>query len=161
MSLKEDIQLHMKEALKASLKNDDEKIRLSTLRLLMAEIKNVEIEEKEELSDDKIIEVVSRHIKKRKEAIESYQKVERMDAAQKEQKELSILQSYMPTQLTENEIKDIIIEAIKSTGVFGPRDMGKVMKEVMPHLKGRADGKLVNKLVKELLTGDAQNESPH
>ncbi len=154
MGLKEDIRLHMKEALKASLKDGNEKIRLSTLRLLMAEIKNVEIEKKEELSDEEIIEVVSRHIKKRKEAIESYQKFERMDAARKEQKELSILQSYMPAQLAEKEIRDIITEAIKNMGACEPRDMGKVMKEVMPRLKGRADGKIVNKLVRELLVGE-------
>ncbi|MDO8885847.1 GatB/YqeY domain-containing protein [Candidatus Oleimmundimicrobium sp.] len=155
MSLKKDIELHMREALKAASKDEDEKVRLSTLRLLMAEIKNMEIEKKKELSDDEVIEAVLRHTKKRKEAIEIYQKVGRTDAAKKEQKELNILQSYLPAQLTKDEVEGIIAEAIKSTGAHEPRDMGKVMKEVMPRLKGRADAKMVNELVRGLLAAES------
>jgi len=151
MGLKEDIKLQMKEALKASSKNDKEKLRLSTLRFLMAEIENVGIAKKEKLSDEEIIEVISRHIKKRKEAIESYQKAGRSDLVQKEQKEMEILQLYMPPQLSEQEIREVIIKTIEETGASGPKNMGKVMGKAMLCLKGKADGGKVSELVKKLL----------
>ncbi|HDP69493.1 MAG TPA: GatB/YqeY domain-containing protein [Actinobacteria bacterium] len=151
MDLKNKLQLDMKNALKAASKSDEEKLKLSTLRLLMAEIKNVEIAEKKELSNEEIIEVISRQVKKQKEAIESYNKAERKELAQKEQKEMHILQTYMPAQLTEQEVREVVVSVLKDMGAMGPQDMGKVIKGVMACLKGRADGKMVNELVRELI----------
>lgn len=149
MSLKEKINNDLKEALKQK-----DAFRLSVLRLLNSSIGNKEIEKlkKEEgLSDDEIITVITNEIKKRRDSADIYTKAGRQELAQKEENELKILMGYLPEQLTDDELKNIVKEAIGKIGATGEKDFGLVMKEVLPKIKGRADGALVAKLVKELL----------
>ena len=165
MSLKEKIQANLREALKAG--ND---LEVGVLRMLSAAVHNKEIEkrtklfreksainsgklEKEsQLIDEEVIEVVSSEVKKRKDSIVEFEKGERADLVEKERKELEVLQKYMPEQLSEEEIKKLVEEAIKKVGASEPKDMGKVMGELMPKAKGCVDGSLVSKIVKDLLS---------
>ncbi len=173
MTLKEKIQEDFKKALK-----ERKEIEVSVLRMLKAAILNKEkekrykftrqnflkenlgglskekmelLEKESALTDEEVIEVISSEIKKRKEAILGYEKGQRFDLAEKEKKEIGALQKYLPEQLTEEEIKKLVEELINKTGAKELKDMGKVMSELMPELKGRADGSLVSKAVKELL----------
>jgi uncharacterized protein len=136
--------------LKSSLKASD-KLRLSVVRMAKAAIKNRQIDKGSELSDDDIIAVLSTLAKQRKESIEMFAKGGREDLAEKERQELGILQSYLPLQLTPEELESIILEAIQESSAKGTQDMGKVMRLIMPKVKGVADGKTVNQRVKELL----------
>ncbi|MGE5415224.1 MAG: GatB/YqeY domain-containing protein [Acidobacteriota bacterium] len=148
MSLKEMLVADMKEAMKAK---EVGKLKLSVIRLVKAAIQNEEIDKGHELSDEEVIDVMARELKKRKDVLPDYQKSGRDDAVSQLQEEMSILQTYLPQQFTEEEIRLMVQEAIQQTGAQGPKDMGKVMKEVIQKTKGRADGKIVNNLVKELL----------
>lgn len=141
----------LKGTLQAALKERD-MLRVSVLRMLLSSSKNKEIELKRSLTDDDLIGVISAQIKLRKEAVGSYQQGGRVDLAEKEESEIRILQEFLPPQLSEEEIKNIIESAVKKVGAQSAKDMGKVMKEIMPDVKGRADGKQVNQLVKERLS---------
>ncbi len=147
MSLIEDIDSEIKKALK-----EKEKIRLSTLRLLKASIKNAEIEKMDTLDETEITDIVSREVKRRKEAIVEYEKGNRPELAEKESQELEVLSEFMPEQLSEKELEGIIKEAIESTQATDTKDLGKVMSQVMPAIKGRAEGKVVNQMVREALS---------
>jgi uncharacterized protein len=145
MSLRDRIPKDIKSALK-----NRERLELTVLRMLQSAIKNREIENKKrELTDEEVIGVISTEIKKRREAAKEYEKVGRPDAAADEKAEMNILMKYMPEQMGETQIRSLISKAITDTESSGMKDMGKVMKEVMPKVKGKADGALVNKLVKE------------
>jgi hypothetical protein len=126
--------------------------RVSVLRLVLAAVKNREIELKSELDDDQILAEIMSAAKRRKESIEAFKEGGREDLVLKEGKELAILEEYLPEQLSSEELKGLIQEAIESTGASSPRDMGKVMKVIMPEVQGKADGKVVNQIVKELLS---------
>ena len=160
MSLKEKIQSDLTEAVKRK-----EALRFSVLRLLLAAVLNREKEkryksgeEKESpLTDEETFEVIASEAKKRKEAAEEYQKSGRSDLADKEKKELEILQEYLPEQLSEQEIKNLVKDIIEKTGAKEQKDAGRVMAELMPRVKGRAEGALVFKLVKELLISQGNN----
>lgn len=145
MSLKDTVQ----EDLKVSLKARDE-VRSLTLRMLLAAIVNKEKEGKE-VTEEQFLDVALFEAKKRREAKEAFIKGERPELAQKEQAELEILLPYLPAQLTEEEIKDLAQKAIEKTGAASKKDMGKVMGELAPQVKGKADGGLVAKIVQELL----------
>lgn len=137
--------------LKNALKNKNS-LELMVLRMLQAAIKNREIENnKKELSDEEVIGVIGTEIKKRREAAKEYEKVGRPDAAETEMTEVDILMKYMPEQMVEEEIRSKVTEAIEEARAESLRDMGKVMKVVMPKVKGKADGALVNKIAKEEL----------
>lgn len=137
--------------LKNALKNRST-LELTVLRMLQAAIKNKEIENnKKELSDEEVISVIGTEIKKRREAAKEYGKVGRPDAAETEIAEADILMKYMPEQMGEEEIRSEVLESIREAGAEGLKDMGKVMKVVMPKVKGKADGAFVNKIVKEEL----------
>jgi len=136
--------------LKSSLKASD-KLRVSVVRMAKAAIKNRQIDKGSELSDDDIIAVLSTLAKQRKESIDMFSKGRREDLAEKERQELGILQSYLPRQLTPEELDSVILEAIRESSVQGTQDMGKVMRLIMPKVKGVADGKTVNQRLKELL----------
>lgn len=136
--------------LKEALKSRDS-LKLSVIRMLKASLKNKEIEKMKELTDDDVLSVLLSHSKQRKESIEQFNLAGRTDLAQKEQKELEIIQYYLPKQLSNKEIDDIIISSIKEASATSLRDIGIVMKIVMPKLKGSADGKYVNQRVRELL----------
>lgn len=147
MGLLQILQDEMKQALKAK-----DNLKLSVIRMLISEIKKVQIDKKKELSDEEIIEVIQRYAKQRKEAIKQYKDAKREDLAQKEEQELEIVSKFLPKQLSEEEIVKIVEQVIKETGASSMRDMGKVMKMVMEKVKGRADGSLVSKIVKEKLS---------
>ncbi len=146
MSLLKRFDDDLKTALKAS-----EAERVSVLRLIKSAVKNKQIDKGRELSEEEIISVLSTMIKQGRESIEQFTKANRMDLAQKEEREIAFLQAYMPQQLSHEEIDKIISEAIKEAAAGGPQEMGKVMRIVMPRLKGVADGKYVNERVRELL----------
>ena len=163
--LKEKIQNETTEAMKQG--ND---LVCGTLRMLSAAIITKEKEKRfkiskqkpdldeqglvkeSQLTDEEIIEVISSEIKKRRDAVALYEKGNRQELADKEKKEIEILQKYLPEQMSEEEVKKLVQEAIAKTGVKEAKDMGKVMKEVSPQVKGKADGSLVSKIVKDLLT---------
>jgi uncharacterized protein YqeY len=146
MSLLKRFDDDLKTALKAS-----EAERVSILRLVKSAVKNKQIDKGSELSEEEIISVLSTMIKQGRESIDQFTKGNRMDLAQREERDIAVLQAYMPQQLSLEKIDMIISESIKETAAAGPQDMGKVMRIVMPRVKGVADGKYVNQRVKELL----------
>jgi len=137
-------------ALKEALKSRDD-IRVSVIRMIKASLKNREIEKMSSLTDDEILSVLSTLAKQRRESIEQFAAAGRTDLAEKETKELEIVQSYLPKQLSQQELDSIIRAAISESGASSLNDLGKVMKVLMPRVKGIADGKAVNQRVKELL----------
>ncbi|MBD3224822.1 MAG: GatB/YqeY domain-containing protein [Caldithrix sp.] len=148
MSIEAQINADMKNA----LKNGDKAV-LATLRSLMAQIKDARIKKgREQVLDDKeVIQVINNAAKKRREAIEMYQKGKRDDLVQKESKELEVIKSYLPQQLSEEEITRMIAETIDQVGATQSKDLGKVMGVLMPKLQGKADGKAVQNMVRERL----------
>ncbi len=147
MTLFEQLTEDMKAAMKAG-----DKDRLSTIRLLRGALKNESIDKGRELSEDEAVAVLAGAAKKRQESIEAYRRAGREDLAAKEELELQIIRSYLPQQLTREEIASIIDEAIAQTGAQTIHDLGKVMPLVMQKVKGRADGKAVNAMVRERLS---------
>nr|WP_255724487.1 GatB/YqeY domain-containing protein [Shimazuella soli] len=140
----------MDQDMKAAMKQKD-KETLSTIRMVRSSIKKVEIDNRGELSDDQVLEVLVREIKQRKDSLQEYEKAGREDLAAKEKREIEILSAYLPAQLTEEELLEIVKKAIADTGASSKKEMGKVMSVVVPLTKGRADGKKVNQLVQQLL----------
>ena len=146
--------MHLSERLSEDLKRTlkaGEKDALSVIRMIKAAVKNKEIEKGTPLGDEEINGVLLSLARQRKESIEQFSKANRQDLVEKETRELSIIKSYMPRQLTEEELKVIIEDAIKEIGAGSQKDTGKVMKFVMAKVKGQVDGKLVSELVKNLL----------
>ncbi|TAL25249.1 MAG: GatB/YqeY domain-containing protein [Nitrospirae bacterium] len=135
-----------------SMKSKDE-LKTTTLRMIKSAVKNAEIAKrgKGDLAEDDIMGVLSTMVKQRKESAEQYEKAARKDLAEKENKEIAIIQEYLPKQLTIEELDEIIKATIQEPGVTGMKEMGKLMKELMPKVKGKTDGKLVNQRIKELL----------
>ena len=147
MGLQERIPEDLKEALRGK-----RELELSVLRMLQSSIKNRQIDkQKKELSDEEVIEVVAAEVKKRKEAASEFEKVNRQEAADKEKAEIEILMKYMPAQLSEDEIRARVKKAVTEAGADGIKDLGKVMKIIIPALKGKADGAVVNRIVREEL----------
>ncbi|MDO8573816.1 MAG: GatB/YqeY domain-containing protein [Candidatus Daviesbacteria bacterium] len=134
----------------AQLSRDE--IKVSTLRLFLSEIKNKEIESGETLSDEDIVSVCQREIKKRKEAAAAFRSGGREDSALKEEAELKILEGYLPAQITNEELTKIVSDIITELGASGMVDMGKVIGAVMGKVKGKADGATVSAVVKDKLT---------
>ena len=134
----------------AALKAGEE-LKKSTCRLLLNALKNKEKELKSELADDDAFRIVATLIRQRGESIESYNKGGRPELAEKEAAEIEILKAYLPPQLSGEELLAIVKEAAARIGASGMKDMGKLMKEVMPAVKGKADGKVVNETVKKVL----------
>lgn len=165
MNLKEKIEENFQKSLK-----EKKEIEILTLRMLKAAIFNKEkekrykikkekpeltekeLEKESQLTEEEIIEVIFSEIKKRKEAILEFEKGKREDLIQKEKKEIEILEKYLPEQISDEEIKKLAQEIIKKVGAKEPKDMGKVMAQLIPKTKGKADGVLVSKIVRELLT---------
>ena len=150
MALKERLTDDMKSALR-----NRETVRLGLVRMIRAQIKNREIAQGNELRDEEVIEVVSSLIKSRREALEFAVKGDRKDLVAQAEEELKLLASYLPDQLSEEEIRSVVREAIDQSGAEGPGDLGKVMGAVMPRVKGRADGRLVNEIVRACLATPA------
>jgi len=146
MSLKDQLNESMKTAMKA---RDD--LRLSAVRMVRSMVKNREIEQKTELNDQEIIEVISTLAKQRRESIRMYREVNRPDLVEKEEAELEVLLGFLPAQLSIAEIEALVDRIISETGAQGARDMGRVMKALTPLTAGKADGKTVSDTVKQKL----------
>ncbi|HEF3675266.1 TPA: GatB/YqeY domain-containing protein [Campylobacter coli] len=146
MNLKEQILNDIKEAMK---QKDD--FKRDTLRTLNAAFKQVEVDERIELSDERILKIIASEIKKRKDAIELYSKGGREDLAQKEQKEIALFESYLPQQLSDEELQAALKEMIANLGVSSLKDQGLVMKEAKAKFGARVDGKRLNVTLGELL----------
>jgi len=129
-----------------------DKIRLSALRMLKNGLHNREIDLKRELDEVEFLQLLSSMVKQRKDSIEQFDKGGRMDLVEKEQAELKVIEEFLPAQLSEADLDAAITEAIRETGATSARDMGKVMKVLMPKLTGRADGKAVGEKVKARLS---------
>jgi uncharacterized protein YqeY len=146
-----DLKAQLTEDLKSALRSGD-KLRTSVIRLLTALIKNREVEKRGPLTDAEAIQAVSASCKQRQEAIEQYRQGGRQDLVDKETAELAILQAYLPSALSTDEIQTLVREAIRDSQASSPREMGKVMALLMPKVTGRADGKVVSTLVREMLS---------
>jgi uncharacterized protein len=142
----------LQEDLKAAMKSGDAQ-RKDALRFIMAAIKQVEVDTRAQLSEDQTYGLLMNEAKKRRDSISEARKVGRNDLADKEEMELRLIESYLPQQLTREELEVEARKAIEEAGAQSPKDMGNVMKILMPRVKGRADGKLVNEVVKALLNG--------
>jgi len=140
----------IEEDFKSALKNK-EVVKLSTLRMLKTALHNWQIAEQKELTQDDVIKVIQKEIKQRRDSITTFDSSGRTELADKEKKEIEILEKYMPAQLSDGELRKIIEAAITETGATSPADMGRVMGKVMPQVAGRADGAQVSAKVKELL----------
>jgi len=137
----------MKEAMKSN-----DKLRLSAIRMIRSTVKNKEIELRKPLDDGEIQKAIQGMVRKGEESVEQFKLGGRMDLVEKESKEIEILKSFLPQALTQEEILKIIDETIEENQITSLKDIGKLMKSVMPKLQGKADGKLVNQLVKERLS---------
>ena len=147
MSLTERLEDEMRSALRSR-----DKLRLSVVRMARAAVKNKEIEERKKLDDGAIIKVISGLVKKGEESLVHFQQANRLDLIEKEEEELRILRSFLPQQLSRDEILALVDEATKETDAIDMKDLGKVMKSLMPKTAGRADGKIVHQLVREKLS---------
>ena len=127
-------------------------VRTSTLRMLVAALRNKEIAKPKTLTEGDVLEVIQSEAKRRRESIDEYGKAGRPDLASKEAAELNILKVYLPQMLSEAELKALVREAIQSSGAKTPQELGRVMSIIMPQIKGRADGKQAQTLVKEMLS---------
>ena len=146
MALRERLSEEMKAAMKA---RDD--LRLSTIRLIRSSVQNRDIELKRELDDREIVEVIAYLSKQRRESIRLFGEAGRQDLVEKEEKELEVLLEFLPQQLSREEVAALVDTVIAECGAQGGKDMGRVMKALMPHVSGRADGKLVSDVVREKL----------
>jgi hypothetical protein len=147
MNLEEKLFEEMKQAMKTN-----DKIRLSTIRMIRSSSKNKEIELRRKLEDEDIFKVIQGMVRKGEESIEQFQAGGRNDLVEKEKMEIEILKSFLPQPIPQEEIIKIIDETIQETQSSSLKDLGKVMKAVMPRLGGKADGKVINQLVKERLS---------
>lgn len=147
MSLDEKLVEEMKQAMKSN-----DKLRLSTIRMIRSALKNKEIELRKKLEDEEVIKVIQVMVRKGEESVEQFQTGGREDLVEKEKKEIEILKSFLPQPLSQEELLKIIDQSIQETQALSPKDIGKVMKSIMPKIGGKADGKLINQLVKERLS---------
>ena len=146
MALKDSIQ----EALRGALKRQ-QRVELATLRLLLSEIKNAEIAQQKPADDNKVLDVITKEVKRRRESIEAFKQGNRSDLVAQEEAELAVLMSYLPEQMSRAEIMAAARQVVDAVGATGASDKGKVMSQLMPQLKGKADGKEVSEIVSELL----------
>lgn len=148
MPLKEQLDADLKAAMRAK-----DEVKLSVVRMLKSAIKYREIELMKPLDDAGVLGVISTEIKRRKDSVEQYRAGNRADLAAKEEAEIAVLQGWLPAQLSEAELRALVEAAVQKSGAQGPKDMGAVMKLLMPDTQGKADGKVVSELVKARLSG--------
>jgi len=146
MNLAERLNEDMKQAMK-----DGNKFRLSTIRLVRAAIKNQEIELRRPLDDNETLNILSRELKQRRDSLQDFERAGREDLVSNVTAEIEIISEYLPKQLNEEEVKAIVVQTMQETGASSKADMGKLMGALMPKVKGRADGKLVNGIVQQFL----------
>lgn len=147
MSLAERLEDEMKSALRAG-----DKLRLSVIRMARAAVQNKEIEDRGKLDDGAIVKVITGLVKKGEESLSHFQQANRSDLIEKQEEELKVLRSFLPQQLSRDEILMLIEATVKETKALDMRDLGKVMKSLMPKIAGRADGKAVQQMVREKLS---------
>ncbi len=150
MPLKEQLTDDLKDAMRQR-----DALRRSTIRFLLSAIHNDEIAKQTDLDEAGVIQVLTKQAQQRRDSIESFKGADRQDLVDKEQSELDIIAAYLPEQMPEDEVKALVQQALADSGATGPQDMGKVMKELMPKTRGKADGKMVSSLVNEALRGMA------
>ncbi len=148
MALKDQLMADMKEAMKAH-----DKDRLAVIRMVRGAVRQQEIDGKKELEDSDVIAVISKEVKMRRDSIEEFNKGGRQDLVEKTQAEIDILMPYLPAQLSEDEVRELVKAAVEATGAKTQKDMGKVMGKLMPKVKGCVDGKMVNNIVRSMLQG--------
>ena len=148
MALKEQLDADLKAAMR-----DKDALRLSVVRMLKSAVKYREIELMKPLDDAGVLVVIGSEIKRRRDSVEQYRAGNRQDLVEKEEAEIRILQGYLPQQLTEDELRAKVDAAVASVGAKGPKDMGAVMKALLPEVQGRAEGKTVSEMVKARLAG--------
>lgn len=146
MSTKDQLRSDLEEAMR-----EGDQDKRNTLRLLLAAVKQTEVDEQKTLDDAAVLVVLNKQAKQRRESIADYEKAGRSDLAEQEEMELNIIETYLPQQMSKEQIEEIATKVIANVGAQGPKDMGKVMGQLMPQLKGKADGRLVNEVVQELL----------
>lgn len=146
MTLKQKLQ----EDLKTSMKNKDT-LRKSVITLIRSSIKQVEVDKRIELNDDDVTDIISKQLKQRNDSLEQFLDAGREDLVEETRSEIEVLKEYLPQQLSEEELNEIVKQTISEVGATSMKDMGKIMSVIKPKTKGRADGKLINKLVKENL----------
>ena len=149
MTLRDRLTEDMKQAMKDK---EAGKLKLSVIRMVRSAAKNIEIDRHKELDDNELLEVIVKEVKMRKDSLEEFRKANRPDLLAALEQEIAILMEYLPEQMTEAEVRRLVTQAVTDAQASSPKDMGKVMALLMPKVKGRADGKLVNSLVKELLS---------
>ncbi len=145
MSLKETLM----EDLKDSMKSKDT-IKKNTITMVRAAIKQREVDERIDLSDDDILDIISKQLKEKRNVIDEFSKGQRQDLVELTEKEIEILLRYLPKQLSEEEVEIIVIETIKEINATSMKDIGNIMKAVMPKVKGKSDGNMVNKIIKKV-----------
>ena len=148
MTLSERLEAAMRDAMRAR-----DEMRTQTLRMAMAAAHNQKIAKRRDLSDDEVVEVLTKQVKQRRESIAMYRDAGRDDRAAAEEAEATILAEFLPQQLSEAEVEEMARAAIADTGAIAPGDLGRVMGALSPRTKGRADGKLVSDVVRRLLDG--------
>lgn len=148
MGLKDRLTSDMKQSMKSK-----DKVRLGTIRMALSEIRYAEIAARGELTEEELLAVVAHEAKRRREAIEEFEKGGRADLVERETAELEVLKGYLPEQMSVDELRRIIEETVEEAGATSAGDLGKVMGILMPRIKGRADGKLANRLAREMLEG--------
>ena len=150
MTTKEKLMADMKQAMKD---REAGKLRLEVIRMVRSDIRNAEIngKNKEELTENEVLAVIMKAVKMREDSLAEFIKGKREDLIEQTNQELAILKAYLPAAMSDEELTAIVKEAIASVGAASPKDMGKVMKAVLPQVQGRADGKRINTIVKNLL----------
>jgi|SRR5690625_4971827 len=145
------LQERLNEDMKQAMRNKD-RFKLTVIRMIRSSIKNVEINERKVPDDQVVLDILNRELKQRKESLQEFEDAGRDDLIPDVKKEIGIIEEYLPEQLSEAELQEIVKETIKDAGASSKADMGKVMSSLMPKVKGRADGKVVNQLVQSYLS---------
>lgn len=146
MSLKETLMVDLKEAMKSH-----DKLQKDVITMIRASIKQREVDERIELTDEDILGIISKQLKEKKSSIEEFAKGNRQDLIDRTNEEINVLLKYLPEQLSEEELKQIIQQTIEEENITSNKEIGQLMKHVMPKVKGRADGSAINKIARELL----------
>jgi len=146
-----EIQNRLSEDLKTAMKAK-EKIKVDTIRMVRAQLKDFQIAKRDELTEEDEISVLTNAAKKRKEALELYEKSDRQDLIEQEKQELEIISAYLPAQLSKEEVEKVVLKVMEEVEASSPQDLGKVMGATMKDLKGKADGRMVQEIVREKLS---------
>ena len=146
MSMKDQLMSDLKEAMKAK-----DTVRKSTITMLRSQIKQFEVDNRADITEEQIVDIIAKQVKQKNAAIEEFEKAERIDLVDEAKEEIKVLMAYLPEQMTEDEIRALVAQTIAEVGAASQKDMGKVMGALSPKTKGKADNKLVSQVVRELL----------